>query len=152
MDNAEPDMDLHPYKTGFGLPLWYSILVCLGSAGVGGYFGAFYGTPGIIVTAVGGGGVALIWLKWVDRLSSYHVIVRFLAGIGAGSVVGVIDVFWMHLTAWGFGYGEGIGVLQVGLPTILRIASIIGAVAGAIYGLSCMIVLQVYRVCSNREQ
>jgi hypothetical protein len=134
------------------LPAWYSVMVCLGSAGVGGYFGAFYGAPGIIVTAAGGAGVALLWLQWIDRLSSCHVIVRFLAGIGAGSVVGVIDAFWMHLVARGFGYGEGIGVLQIGLPTILRIASVVGAVAGAIYGLFCMIVLQVYRVCSRREQ
>ncbi|MDP6636037.1 MAG: hypothetical protein QGG42_14150 [Phycisphaerae bacterium] len=128
------------------LPLWYKILVCLGSAGVGGYFGASHQVAGILFGAVGGVGVAVFWLFWMGKLQTRSVGLRFFSGIGIGILAGVIDTFWLHLTAWGLGYDTlGSGYFKITLYDALLVGSIIAVVAGGLYGLVCTIVLEVRR-------
>ncbi len=150
MVSTKTDTGVRPYRTGFGLPLWYSVSVCLGSACIGGFFGSYYGSPGIWVTAFGGAAAAVLWLNRVSRFEQSGRVAMF-GGIIWGVIVGVMDTFWMHLAAWVFGYQTS-SELYVGLLDGLIIGSICGAFAGAVYGLFCMTVLQVYRVFTEPER
>ena len=125
-------------------PLWYRILVCAGSAGVGGYFGGYYGGWGVAFSAVAGVGVGILWLVLVSRFQSQTGTAAIFGGMLWGAVVGVIDTFWLHLTGWGLGYQSGGRMLVVGSQGDLIIGSILAIIAGGLYGLVCMAVLQVH--------
>jgi hypothetical protein len=147
---TEIETNTPPHKAGFWLPLWYCVLVCLGSAWIGGFFGSFYGAPGILVTAFGGAGAAVLWLNRVSRFEHSDGASVF-GGIIWGAIVGIADTFWMHLAAWVFGY-QSSGEAPVGLLGGLLIGSICGVLAGAVYGLFCITVLQVYLVFADPER
>jgi hypothetical protein len=127
------------------LPLWYMILVGLGSAGVGGYFGAWFGIWGVVFSAVGGLGAAVFWLSRVNRFQTESTSLSIFYGILWGVFVGVIDTLWLHLTAWGLGYNMAVNnEFHIGFQATLIIGLMLGAGAGAVYGLLCMVVLKVY--------
>ncbi|MDP6543572.1 MAG: hypothetical protein QGH60_06230 [Phycisphaerae bacterium] len=153
MDENATDSDGSPGAVYTALPLWYKILVCAGSAGVGGFFGVIYGITGIIFAAVGGLGVAVFWLKRVSRFQTQSVAAAIFGGIGWGIVAGLIDTVWLHAT------GLTIMFTQVGRPRsfvgfeiVLVIAILCGVIAGAVYGLVCMVVLEIYRANTRRGQ
>ena len=143
--NASPD-------AGWAmLPLWYRILVCLGSAGVGAFFGSFYGPWGIAFSAVGGAGVGVLWLVLVSRFQTHSNAAAVFSGMIWGAIVGVIDTFWLHLAVRGLGYQFGGRTLVFGPQDDLIIGSILAIIAGAFYGLVCMIVLNVHLVSMSQE-
>ncbi|MBT3200486.1 MAG: hypothetical protein HN350_11265 [Phycisphaerales bacterium] len=130
------------------LPEWYKIAVCLGSAVVGGFFGAVYEFFGILMGSVGGIGVALLWLNWVAKFHTPSVLLRILYGIGMGIYAGLIDTAWLHTT----------GLLRISASGpydfflfILIIAFFCGVFSGAAYGLICMIILEVHRARVRRK-
>lgn len=142
-------------ETVYGkLPDWYRILVDVGSAIVGGFFGAIYGLTGIIAGSVGGMAVAIFWLSRVSKFKTQSIAARIFGGIGWGVVAGLIDTAWLHAT------GQAVQVLReirgpgaIGnLEVVLVVAAMFGLVAGAVYGLLCMIVLEVQRAVRRRTQ
>ncbi|MDP6045511.1 MAG: hypothetical protein QGH94_04165 [Phycisphaerae bacterium] len=142
MTNTATDANTRPDPGRVKSPLWYSILVCLGSAGVGGFFGAVHEIWGLVFGAVGGVGVAVFWLRCVSTLRR-SPIVRIVGGTVLGVLAGVLDTCWLHMTAWGLGYETlSSGELPVDLALALLVGCYYGVIAGGLYGLGCMIVLQ----------
>ena len=152
MVDTTTDSGASPDTGRMKIPLWYSIFVCLGSAGVGGFFGASHEVIGIIFGAIGGVGVAVFWLRCVSTLRQ-RPIVRIIGGIALGVAAGLLDTFWLHATAWGLGYETlSGGELPIDLIAALVFGSIYGVVAGASYGLVCMIILEIHLACSERRR
>jgi hypothetical protein len=95
-------------------------------------------------------GAAVFWLRCVSTLRK-RSIVRIIGGIALGVAAGLLDTFWLHATAWGLGYETlGGGDLQINLGTALFFGSFCGTVAGAVFGLLCMIILEVHRANQRR--
>jgi hypothetical protein len=153
MTDIATDSNDSPDTVRAELPEWFKVLVCLGSAVVGGLFGAVYMFVGMFFGALGGVFVAVFWLKRISEFQTQSVAAAILGGIGWGIVAGLIDTAWLHATSLIMMYSEVFGRGSfVGLEIILVFAVGCGVVAGAIYGLLCMIVLEIYRACKRRGQ
>jgi len=153
MTETEIETSVSPAESRFEFPLWYSIMVCLGSAAVGGYFGAIYQFAGILLGALGGIVVAVFWLKRVSKFRTQSVVAAIFGGIGWGIVAGLMDTVWLHTTGLIVMHDE---VFSSGshnyLGIVFAIAIVCALVAGAVYGLLCMIILEVYRYCKHKTQ
>jgi MoaA/NifB/PqqE/SkfB family radical SAM enzyme len=130
IDQNATDSGAPPEANRTSLPLCYKIMVCLGSAGVGGLFGSSRNYWGIVFGAVGGVGVAVLWLICMGKIQKRSTKPRFLYGIALGMVAGVLDTIWLNLTVWALGYDK----LYLGLQDYIEF----GVVAGGGYGLWCM--------------
>ena len=152
MANTETNASVSPAEDRVRFPLWYNIMVCVGSAWIGGFFGSYYGTWGVAFSAGGGLAVAMLWLNRVGKFQTESDVTAILGGMWWGAIVGVLNTLWMHLTAWGLRYEYGDRKHLVHFQGALTIGIVLGVIAGAIYGLFCMIVLQVYRSSQWRGQ
>ena len=153
MVDTATDSDASTYATYATLPLWYKIMVCLGSAAVGGFFGSGYGITGIILGAVGGVGVAVFWLKRVSRFQTRSVVAAIFGGIGWGIVAGLMDTVWLHATSLAIMFSQATGPQSfAGFKIFFVIVFLCGVVAGGLYGLLCMIVLEAHLAGKRREQ
>jgi uncharacterized protein (DUF2062 family) len=134
------------------LPGWFKILVCVGSAMVGGYFGGPYWIIGIVSGSIGGVVVAIFWLRRISRFQTKSVTVAIFGGIGWGIVAGLIDTVWLHATTLAILFSRVLGPEKYHHLDIIKywdivllIAFLCGVGAGAVYGLICMIILEVHR-------
>jgi hypothetical protein len=147
MADIAADSNSSPDVVHAALPKWYKILVCLGSAMVGGFFGYIYGPVGVVSGAAGGVGVAIFWLKRISRFRTQSVTAAIFGGIGWGIVAGLIDTVWLHATILAILFSQ---VDFRYWDIVLLIAFICGVGAGAVYGLVCMIVLEIHRANKRR--
>jgi len=153
MTNIETNPGDRTEAGGVELPNWYRWLVCLGSAIVGGFFGSIYEFTGVLLGALGGAAVAVFWLKLISTFRTQSVTARIFGGIGWGIVAGLMDTVWLHVTGLAATFHELSGAHSlVGFEIVFVIALVCGVGAGAIYGLLCMIVLEIYRASTKQEQ
>ncbi|MBT3200485.1 MAG: hypothetical protein HN350_11260 [Phycisphaerales bacterium] len=151
-DTTNPDAQID--GTYAILPLWYSILVCLGSAWIGGFFGGSRGGWGILFGAVGGLVVAALWLNRVSKFRIRPRGVSVIGGILWGIIAGVIDTLWLHMSAQELGYHRlpsGKDAF-LGHEAYIQVGLILGVIAGIIFGWICITVLNNLRLEPTQEE
>jgi len=130
-------------ESGVELSFTYCFFVCLGSAGIGAWAGWSRGGIGSVFGAVGGVGVAILWLNRVSKFRIRPSGVSVSGGVLWGIIAGVIDTFWLHMSAQVLGYHRLSTEVHL-IPNqwnYVETGLIVGVIAGLFYGGICIVCL-----------